>query len=215
MRAADAVEIFDCEQGSDAWFEAKLGVPSASRFSDALAGGEGKLRTRYMRDLVGERVSGVPAESFENAAMRRGREMERAARERYAEATFADCQRVGFAVNRALLRYDALGASPDLLVGAEGGAEFKSMAPHLLIEVLDRGAAGFPTEHRAQCQGNMLVFGRRWWDLDLFWPGFPRCRFRVERDERYLSEMVAGLESFCFDVREGVKRLESMKARAR
>lgn len=208
------LDILDMPQGSPEWYEVRCGVPTASRFADVMAQGEGKSRTRYLRDIVGERLSQIPCESYENAAMARGKRMEELARQAYVESTFQDCRQIGFARRTALLRYDVVGASPDLLVGDDGLAEFKSTSPHLLIEVLERGARGFPPEHRAQCQGTMLVTDRRWCDLVLFWPGFPPCKFRVERDDRYCSELVAGLETFCFEARELVKRLEAMKGRA-
>lgn len=43
------VEIFNCEQGSDAWHEARRGIVTASNFSKILAKGEGKTRATYMR----------------------------------------------------------------------------------------------------------------------------------------------------------------------
>ena len=36
------VEIIDCVQGSPEWFQARLGIPTASCFKDVQAKGEGK-----------------------------------------------------------------------------------------------------------------------------------------------------------------------------
>ena len=205
------LEIVDCVQGEPLWFAARLGVPTASRFADVLAAGDGKMRTRYLRDLAGEIMSDRPAENFKNGAMARGNEMEAAGLAVYANSTFEQVTRIGFAKNSGLLRYATVGASPDALVGDAGGVEIKSMAPHLLIDVLDKGVRGFPSEHRAQVQGNIWVFERRWWDLCLYWPGMPRCVFRVERDDAYIAEMAKAVETFCFDLRTLVQRLRAMK----
>src|ERR1035437_6023550 len=52
-----SLEIFDCEQGTEEWASLRLGIPTASRFADVMAGGEGKMRTRYLRELAGEIIS--------------------------------------------------------------------------------------------------------------------------------------------------------------
>lgn len=205
-----SVEIVECEQNSPEWFAARLGVPTASRFGDVMAQGDGKMRTRYLRDLAGERLSGRPAENFRSKAMERGNAMEVDALDAYARTTFEPVTRIGFARNAGLLRYDVVGASPDALVGERGGVEAKSMSPRLLIEVLDRGAAGFPPEYRPQVHGSMWVLERDWWDLTLFWPGMPRCVFRVQRDEAYIAEMAKTVEIFCFDLRRLEAKLRAM-----
>ena len=38
------IQIIDCEQGTPEWFAARLGIPTASRFSDVLAKGQGTTR---------------------------------------------------------------------------------------------------------------------------------------------------------------------------
>ena len=48
------IEIINCDQGTPEWFAARVGIPTASRFSDILAKGEGKTRGRYLRDLAAE-----------------------------------------------------------------------------------------------------------------------------------------------------------------
>jgi len=70
------VEIIDCVQGSPEWFQARLGIPTASCFSQVLAKGEGKVRATYMRRLAGEIITGQSAETFKSEAMERGNQME-------------------------------------------------------------------------------------------------------------------------------------------
>jgi hypothetical protein len=67
------IEVFDCEQGTDPWYACRLGIPTASRFKDVLAKGEGKTRKRYLLDLAGERLTGECAETFSNVHMERGK----------------------------------------------------------------------------------------------------------------------------------------------
>ena len=79
------MEIFtDLEQGSSEWFACRAGIPTASKFATVLAKGEGKSRSKYMRQLAGEVITGEPAETFSNSHMERGHAMEDEARQTYA-----------------------------------------------------------------------------------------------------------------------------------
>lgn len=200
-------ELVDVPQGSPEWFEARLGIPTASRFSDILAQGDGKSRETYLRELAGEKLTGIPAENFTSKAMERGIEHERTAFDEYAKPRF-DVTRVGFVRNAGLMRYATVGASPDALVGDDGGLECKSMKPELLIDVLERGT--FPAKFRAQVQGCMWVCERRWWTLKIFYPGMPKCEFTVERDGAYIAELQRAVEVFAWDVQQLVKKMKAM-----
>lgn len=206
---ASTVEIVDCVQGTTEWKAAKLGIPSASNFHKVTAGGEGKVRTRYMRDLAGEILTGRPAESFSNEAMQRGNDMEGEAREHYARTRFAELTRVGFVRNSGLIKNVVVGASPDSLIGADGGLEIKTMIPALLIDLLEKGA-GLPAEHRAQVHGSMWVCERKWWDIKIYYPGMPDYVVRVTRDDSYIQEISNAVEIFAHDLRKLVERLRSM-----
>lgn len=151
------LEIFDCDQGSEAWFECRRGLPTASKFATVMAKGEGKTRSEYMRKLAGEILTGEPSEQFSNVHTDRGNEMEDEARETYAFINDADIQRVGF------IRNGNKGASPDSLVGANGGLEIKTALPHIQIDRLERDR--LPPEHKAQVYGNIWLAEREWWDF--------------------------------------------------
>src|SRR5882724_3947159 len=141
-----AVEVIDCEQGTDSWRKCRLGIPTASRFKTVLAsgkdGGDSVTRKDYLYRLVGETLTGEPMEEYSNSAMDRGTEMEPEARSYYAFTTGYDLQRVGF------IRNGQKGCSPDSLIGADGMCEFKTALPHILIDKLLKGT--FPPEHKAQ-----------------------------------------------------------------
>ena len=64
----------DCEQGSEEWLAARMGVPSASNFKKILPSNM-KLSTQapgYRHTLLAE-LLGVRAELYQNDAMKRGR----------------------------------------------------------------------------------------------------------------------------------------------
>lgn len=211
---AGLVVHHDVEQGSDEWRRLHIGVPSASEFDKVMAsgvgGGESKGRASMLRRMAGEILTGEPAESYENAAMRRGKEMEAEACEHYAFTRGVELERVGF-VTRELPGARLVGCSPDRLVGKEGVLETKTMRPDLLIELALKGAGGFPAEHRAQCQGILWVADREWVDLKIFYRRFPASpTFRVVRDEEYIKRLSDAVEVFHWDLARLVERIRSI-----
>lgn len=206
--------ILDVEQGSDAWFEARRGIPSASNFSVIVAqgkdGGESITRLEYLRRLAGEIITGRLAEqTFKSSAMERGKEMEPEAIADYERRNKVEVQRIGLGINFTGLKRCC--ASPDGLVGFSGGLETKTMRPDKMIPLLERGSAMQP-EHRAQVFGNMLVFERDWWDFKIFYPGMPPFEVRVIRDEKYIRELHNQIEVFNHDLSRLLEKLRSMGA---
>lgn len=184
-----SLEIFDCEQGSAEWHACRLGIPTASRFADILAKGEGKMRGRYLRDLAAERLRGtVEEDTYSNAHMERGRLQEDDARRLYAFMADVDPVRVGF------IRAGRRGCSPDSLIGEDGGLEIKTALGHIQVERLQKG--GLPSEHKAQVQGSLWVTGRTWWDFVSYSPGLPPLIVRVDRDDAYIADLAKAVDAF-------------------
>lgn len=202
------MEIFDFEQRSPEWYEARLGIPTASQFATVMAqgrgGGESKTRRTYLLKLAGERITGQPMDNYTNQHIDRGREMEGEARAAYAFVKDADPLPVGF------IRNGEKGASPDALLGDEGLLEIKTALPHLLIDLhlQDR----FPPEHKAQCQGQLWVSGRKWLDLVIYWPGLPLFVKRIGRDEIYIEQLAAEVDTFNHELAKIVERIEAKVA---
>ena len=193
-----APEIFDCEQGTPEWFEARRGVVTASRFSDVLAKGQGITRRKYLLTLAGEAITGEVAESFTNSHMERGHVMEADARNLYAFAHDVEPQLVGF------MRRGRAGASPDSLVGADGLLEIKSKLPHLQLDVLDKGK--LPPEHVAQVQGQLWIAGRDFCDFVSYWPRLPLFCIRVERDDKYIETLSQAIADFVGELDTYIER---------
>lgn len=194
--------IITCEQGTPEWFQARLGIPTASEFSTILAKGQGKTRAAYMRKLAGEIITNQPSESYSNGHMDRGKEMESEARAAYEFLTDNAVEEVGF------IRTDAAGCSPDGLIGDDGGVEIKTKLPHLLIECLERGT--LPPEHRAQVQGCLWITGRAWWDFVAYWPSMPIFTCRVEPDADYIAKLAEEVSAFNSELADLVARIKGM-----
>lgn len=150
----------------------------------------------YAFRLAIERISGMPLdEGFETYAMRRGHDLEPAARREHEVATGHIVQRAGFVLTEDRL----FGASADGLIGEDGGSEYKCLiSPERLRAVLIDGDY---SEFTDQVQGCMWITGRRWWDFCLYCPalegiGKHLWHRRVERDDAYIDAMVADLVEF-------------------
>ena len=210
----DLVEFFDVPQRSDDWFELRRGIPTASKFAVIMADGKNGeasvTREKYMKRLAGEIVSGQVAEDFRAEAMERGTRMEPEARDWYARRYLIDLTPVGFVRRtvRVPLGEDfVIGCSPDSQVGKRKGLEIKTMAPHLLGDVVVRGAAGFPTGFRAQIQGTMWACDWDEVDLLLYYTGWPKPPvFPVERDDSYIAKLKEQVELFDYELKMLVER---------
>lgn len=199
------MEIITCDQGSSEWFAARAGIVTASEFQTLLmrgqGGGESLTRKTYMRKLAGEIITGEPMKSFTNSHMERGKVMEQEARDLYAFMTDAEPQQVGF------IKSGRKGASPDSLIGDNGGLEIKTRLPHLMIELLESGEV--PNEHVAQIQGGMWVAEREWWDFVAYWPKLPLFVKRVYRDEAYIKKLADAVEQFNGELDALVSRIKA------
>lgn len=204
------LQIFDCEQGSEQWFAARCGIPTASQFATVLAkgcgGGESKTRRKYMLQLIGERLTGQAMESFSNEHTERGKMMEDEARNLYAMVCDVEPQRVGF------LRRGNAGASPDSLISTDGLLEIKTKLPHLQLETIL--ANRLPPEHVAQVQGELWISARQWCDFVSYWPGLPLFRVRIERDEAYIAALAVAVAEFLAEIAAVTDQINSYRISA-
>jgi len=185
--------IDSAPQGTTAWLEARLGVPSASQFSRIITPATLKPSASagpYALQLATEWALGMPEDDTQSQWMDRGNEQEDEARSWYGFTRDVEVRQVGFC-----RRDDGLvGASPDGLVGDDGGIEIKVLAAknHLAM-LLD--PARFEVAHRMQVQGGLLVTGRSWWDLIAYNCDLPKLVVRVERDPEIIDALEVGLQS--------------------
>lgn len=189
-------------QGSTAWLSARAGHATASRFKDVLARikvGEAAGRRNYRMQLVTERLTCIPCESYTNAAMQWGTDTEPAARAAYEALTGEIVAEAPFLLHTGL---DWVGASPDGLVGADGGIEIK--CPHQSTVHVETLQGGMPPDHIAQIQGVMWVTGRQWVDFVSFDPRMPENLQlhveRIKRDEPYITLLETEVRKFLAEV---------------
>lgn len=192
-------------QGSADWFSARLGKPTASRFSEILTP-TGKLSASadgYMHELLSERLLGFPFEAAGSGFMDRGSNMEAEAVAWYQIQRWFEVEKVGFC-----LRDDGrVGCSPDRLVGADGVLEIKvPNAPNHVMYMLD----GFPRKYWPQVQGQLWITGRKWADCMSYSPELPAALVRIDRDEAYIEALSFAVEGFLTRLDEAEARLRAM-----
>lgn len=184
-------------QGSQEWHAARLGKVTASRVADVVAKtktGWGASRANYMVELMVERLTGVAAEQFTNAAMKWGTDTEAEARAAYSFMRDAEVVEVGFIEHPKI---PMTGASPDGLIGDEGLVELKCPNTATHIDTLLGDA--IPTKYITQMQWQMACTGRQWCDWVSYDPRLPGSMQlfvqRVMRD----AEVIAVLETMISD----------------
>lgn len=197
------MKIINCIQGSPEWFAAKCGIPSASNFDKILCtdGKVSKQRTKYLYQLAGETITGITEETYQNATMLRGKEMEAEARQLYQLITGLEVKEVGFCLA------ESYGASPDGLVGKKGALEIKcpTMAVHVgyLLDYYIQP----PSDYWQQLQGQLLVTDREWVDFMSYYPGLKPLIIRVEREEKFIKALRIELEVFCSELKDVIAKI--------
>jgi putative phage-type endonuclease len=199
------------EQRSEEWFQARLGLVTASRVADVLAkikSGESASRRNYKIQLVSERLTGERQETYINQAMQDGIDREQFARDRYVQQ-FGEVEEVGFVKHPTL----EAGASPDGLVGTDGIIEIKCPMGSTHTETLM--TQDIPSKYVPQVQFQLLVTGRKWCDFVSYNPMFPEHLQvfvkRIEADPVYQKELESEVKQFLEEVDTIINKLKEIK----
>ena len=191
-------------QNSPEWFAAKCGFPSASNFDKIITttGTPSKQRDKYMNQLAGERVSGKCAETYNNAIMEKGVEMEGEARNLYEMLKDVKIEQVGVCYPD---EKKLCAASPDGLVAKDGLIEIKCPLIYTHVQYLLDGV--LPTDYFQQTQGQLYVTGRKWVDFVSYYPGIKPLIVRCVRDEKFIKALAVEIEVFNRQLSEITERI--------
>lgn len=182
------VTIYDTIiQGTDDWLEMRIGKMTASHATAIRANGKG-LDT-YCKKIVSE-MHGTVEESYTSKDMERGNEMEPIGRAIYEMETGFDVYEVGCIEND---KYKTALASPDGLVGTDGGIEIKARnnEKHLSLILGDEKEIPFD-----QIQFTLMITGRKWWDFISVNTNYEKSIFvkRILPDLEMFKKFEIGLE---------------------
>ena len=197
------------KQRTPEWFAARIGRATASRAADILAvikSGEAASRRQFRAQLVCERLTGIPYESYVNGAMLHGIEQEPFARICFEAKTGATVREVGFIAHPELMA----GCSPDGEIGTDGLLEAKCPTT---AEHIDALLTGMAPKHIPQVQFQLWITGRQFVEFVSYDPRMPeRMQLyvqRVRRDDKYISMLEVEVRKFLGEVDKTIAELEA------
>ncbi len=164
------------EQGSEAWFQCRLGRVTGTRFKFLMSGKSTKGYQDLITEIACEVVSGEIEDTYSNADMERGIELEPHARKSYEDLFSVKVDEVGFCIPDEGNEFaDWIGISPDGIT--EGLQEFKcpKMKTHWRYISSDK----LPSEYRWQVQGQLFVSSLPWCDFMSYHPSLKPFVIRV------------------------------------
>lgn len=208
-----AFTVVEAEQRSAEWFQARLGRLTGSRAADMLAvvkSGEAAARRDLRVQLACERLTQtLQEETFINAAMARGIEMEPAAFAAYEALTGNVARRTGFLAHDRL----PIGCSLDGHVGDfEGLLEAKCPKSATHLGYLRSGTV--PSAYLPQITHNLWVSGAAWCDFlsfdDRFQAGLQTFFVRVARADVDIAAYEAKALAFLAEVEADVLAIRTL-----
>jgi len=204
----------DVEQGTEAWHAIRTGKVTASKIADVMAklksGGESAGVKNYRATLVVERLTGTREESYCNAAMQRGTEMEPLARSCYEFVKGVDVQQVAFVDHHSI---GMAGMSPDGFCGDIGMVEIKCPNTATHIEYLLGGKP--PAQYIPQMMWQMACCGREWCDFVSYDNRLPEDLqlfiTRLHRDNAMIAAMETAVIEFNASVEKMISELRALR----
>lgn len=203
-------------QGSEEWLRARAGSLGASQIPLALAKiqkGFSATRDNVMADLICERLTGEPIETYQSEDMRIGKERESLAREAYCWLRGVDVELVGIVVHPQI---KGTHASPDALVPPDGLLEIK--CPKRSTHLATLCGAQIDGRYLLQACWQMACTGRQWVDIVSFNPDFPdEMQLHVQRmvrDDDAIAKAEEQVEEFLAELEETLTDLLDRYQRA-
>lgn len=195
------------QQRTEEWFAARCGKVTASRMKDIIAKSDTAAYRNYQAEIISERLSGRPAESYSSREMQRGTELEPKARAVYILETGSDVTETGLIPHPHIANS---GASPDGLVDSDGLLEIKcpNTATHIDF-LLHRQPK---REYILQMQWQMACTGRLWCDFVSYDDRLPEPHsyacIRIMRDPETIERLEQAATDFLAEAEAIIKQLE-------
>lgn len=203
--------ILKIQQQSAEWLSERTGRITASRVKDVMSrlknGAPSEKRSKYLMEIVCERLTGMAAEHYVTPAMDWGSENEKHARAAYEVESGNEVDKVGMAVHPSI---DCLSASPDGAIGDKGLWEGKCPTTAKHLEWMMDGEV--PEEHRDQCLTQLACWEREWLDFTSYDPRLPEglqvFTKRLERDDKRIAAIEFAVIEFDAEVNDKIDRLK-------
>lgn len=193
------IKYIDIQQGSQEWLDYRKGKLTASNATAIGANGAG-LNT-YCKSVAIESL-GVEKTNYINADMERGNELEPIAISAYEFQYSLKIDTVGCIEND---KYQNVLASPDGLIGNDGGCEIKAKNDEKHLSLIIGETKEIPYN---QIQMSLLISEREWWDFISINTNFSKPLFvkRIYPDTVYFNKLKTGFETGRKLINEYIKK---------
>jgi putative phage-type endonuclease len=193
--------IYDIEQQSEAWYEAKCGRVTGTRFKALVAGEATQTYKDLVTNIACEIITGKMEETYSNANMEKGLETEPEARDEYQDICGIGVKEIGFIIPNEDTKYhEWIGISPDGLTEDGGMIEIKCPLARTHFEYIE--AKRLPSEYRYQVQGQLFVTGLKYCDFVSYVEGMKSFIIRVYPDQELFKEFEKRLDILILQVKQ-------------
>lgn len=198
------MKISTAPQGSDEWWAARLGHPTASQFHRIISPAKAEPSTQaraYKCELIYERLYRQPWERLKKPtqAMQDGIDNEPWAAKQFTLDTGLELQPIGH-ITDDLVRW---GTSPDRIVtGSNEAVEIKCPTAPVHIRYMLHGP---DTDYRCQVQGHLMIGGFDKCHFYSYHPDFAAVRFPFTPDRDFQAKLLKWLNVFVEELDLGEK----------
>jgi putative phage-type endonuclease len=187
------------EQGSEAWYQVRCGKVTGTRFKSLVAGESTQTYKDLLTNIACEIITGKAEETYSNAIMEHGTEMEPLARAEYESIFETEVKTIGFISPDEDHKYhEWIGISPDGLPEPDALLEIKAPLMRTHFEYIE--ANKLPSEYRYQVQGQLFVTGFRYCHFMSFVPEMKPFIIPVYPDLELFKEFEKRLDALIIHV---------------
>jgi putative phage-type endonuclease len=195
---------YNIDQHSEAWFEARCGRVTGTRFKDLMAGPSTDTYKKLITNIACEIITRRAEETYSNAIMEAGIETEPEARKEYESLFGVEIEQVGFITPDEDNEYhDWIGISPDGLTPDNGMIEIKCPLMRTHFEYIEGDK--LPTEYKYQVQGQLFVTGLDYCDFMSYVEGMKPFIVRVTADWVMFQEFKLRLNKLIEEVKNKIE----------
>jgi len=199
----DNLITLNCEQGTEEWLTARLGIPTATGVSNIVtpSGKKSSAWTSYLAELVAESIEGL-TEGYKSTDMLRGNQLEEQARMAYEFATGNDVVQVGGVYRNA--DKDMMISPDGLIPTLRKGLEIKCPKMKTHIKYIIEGVV--PSEYIIQVQVALWVTGYDSWDFVSYCPEYKKQTLFIHTEkpdpvlmkafDKYIPQFIETLKAF-------------------
>jgi putative phage-type endonuclease len=199
--------ILNIDQRSEAWYDARCGRVTGTRFGDLVAGESTKTYKSLVSDITCEIITHRQEEGYTNNVMEHGIETEPEARVEYETITGVKVTEAGFIIPDEDHKYhEWIGISPDGLL-SDGMIEIKCPIMRTHLEYIE--ANKLPAEYRHQVQGQLFVTGLAYCDFVSYVEDMKPFIIRVNPDPELFKEFEMRLDKLIEDVTAKLNKYNS------